>query len=125
MHALAKKGKITGLGFVAYIEGHDFIANSCGDAYMDPNNTTGMLYALARKLAVRIDGREPMKPLILAMLIAASLGAQAAMATLVRQYMGRSVTGQTIVVCVYQYNGQHFERYHPLGTFCPFTVDVQ
>lgn len=56
MLSLAKKGKIRGVGFVAYIENQEFIANSCGLAYEDPNNSIGMLYSLARKLAIRIDG---------------------------------------------------------------------
>lgn len=55
LHELAKQGKVRGVGFVAYVDDNDFIANSCGEAFADPNNTTGMLFALARKLALRID----------------------------------------------------------------------
>ena len=37
LHANAKQGKLTGIAFVAYIEGQGFIANSAGNAY---NNLT-------------------------------------------------------------------------------------
>jgi hypothetical protein len=47
------------------------------------------------------------------------------MATLVRQYSGTSVTGQSITVCVYAVNGQQFERYLPFAEMCPLSIDVQ
>ena len=47
------------------------------------------------------------------------------MAMLVRQYMGRSVTGQQVVVCVYQVNGKQFERAMPLGSICEPSIMVQ
>lgn len=56
LHANAKKKKLTGIAFVAYIEGHGFIANAAGDAYDNPTLTRGMLQALSDKLALRIDG---------------------------------------------------------------------
>ena len=56
MLALARKGRIKGVGFIAYIEGNEFIANSCGAAYEDPTNSIGMLFALARKMSIRLDG---------------------------------------------------------------------
>ena len=56
LHSEARKGRVLGVGFVAYIEGHGFIANAAGDAYHDPNNTIGMLFALAKKLSLRVDG---------------------------------------------------------------------
>ena len=48
-----------------------------------------------------------------------------ATAYLVSQTMGTSVTGQAINVCVYQYGGQQFERYFPLGSRCPWSLNVQ
>lgn len=54
--AQARRGAVTGVAFVAYIEGHGFIANSAGDAYANPSLTRGMLNALDDKLALRIDG---------------------------------------------------------------------
>ena len=56
LHANAKQKKLTGIAFVAYIEGHGYIANSAGDAYDNPTLTRGMLLALMDKLALRIDG---------------------------------------------------------------------
>ncbi len=52
----ARRGAITGIAFVAYIEGNAYIANSAGAAYQDPNLTRGMLLALSDKLGVRING---------------------------------------------------------------------
>ncbi len=57
LHTQAKRGLVTGLGFVAYIEGYGFIANACGDALADPNNTRGMLRALDDKLAPYVTGQ--------------------------------------------------------------------
>jgi hypothetical protein len=56
LHAQAKRGVVSGIAFVAYVEGYGFIANAAGKAYDDPTNTRGMLNALDDKLAVRIDG---------------------------------------------------------------------
>lgn len=54
--AQARRGVIRGVAFVAYIDGHGFIANAAGDAYDHPTLTRGMLNALDDKLALRIDG---------------------------------------------------------------------
>lgn len=52
----AKTGAVTGIGFVAFVEGHGYIVNSAGDAYENPTLTRGMIQALDNKLALRIDG---------------------------------------------------------------------
>lgn len=52
----ARSGQITGVAFVAYIKGNEYIANSAGMAYEDPNLTRGMLIALSDKLGIRING---------------------------------------------------------------------
>lgn len=54
--AQARRRRVTGIAFVAYIEGHGFIANAAGDAYDDPTNTLGMLRALERKLDMKVTG---------------------------------------------------------------------
>lgn len=54
--AEARRGRVTGIAFVAYIEGYGFIANSAGEAYDNPSLTRGFLNALDDKLALRIDG---------------------------------------------------------------------
>lgn len=56
LHGRAKRGKVTGIAFVAYIDGYGFIANSAGDAYENAALTLGMLNALRRKLELRLDG---------------------------------------------------------------------
>lgn len=56
LHSQARRGRVTGIAFVAYIEGYGYIANSAGDAYDNPTLTIGMLDALRSKLAVRIEG---------------------------------------------------------------------
>lgn len=56
LHSGAKRGRVTGIAFVAYIEGYGFIANSAGDAYENPTLTLGMLNALRAKLELRLDG---------------------------------------------------------------------
>ena len=53
---LAKRGKCKGVAFVAYLPEYEYIANSAGEAYADPNLTRGMLLALSDKLALRING---------------------------------------------------------------------
>lgn len=67
------------------------------------------------------------KIVIFGMVLAAALsaGAQGMMAMLVSQSMGTSVTGQTIVVCLYSYGNTRFERYYPLGNMCPLSIQVQ
>lgn len=55
----AKKGVVTGLAFVAYLDGRGYIVNSAGQAHEDPTRTRGMLRALDDKLAVRINGGNP------------------------------------------------------------------
>lgn len=57
LHTQAKRGVVSGIAFVAYIEGRGFIANAAGDALEDANNTRGMLCALDDKLAVRVTGQ--------------------------------------------------------------------
>lgn len=59
-----------------------------------------------------------------AVMLAGSVQAQV-MAMLVRQYIGRSVTGQQVVVCVYQVNGNQFERAMPMGNICEPSIMVQ
>lgn len=54
--AQARRRRVTGIAFVAYVDGHGFIANAAGDAYDDPNNTLGMLRALERKLDLKVNG---------------------------------------------------------------------
>lgn len=56
LHSQARRGRVTGIAFVAYVEGYGYIANSAGDAYDNPTLTIGMLDALRSKLAIRIDG---------------------------------------------------------------------
>lgn len=46
-------------------------------------------------------------------------------ANLVGQSLGNSVTGQQIRICVYQYNGSHFQQIVPIHVSCPFSVQVQ
>lgn len=46
-------------------------------------------------------------------------------ATLVGSRQGTSVGGQAITVCIYQYNGQHFEKPFPMGTNCPISIQLQ
>lgn len=59
LQAQARKGVVTGVAFVAYIDGFGFIANSTGEAYENPNLTRGMLLALDDKLAQRVYGGTP------------------------------------------------------------------
>lgn len=56
-----------------------------------------------------------------------STQAMAAVAMLVGQRLGTSVTGQGILICTYQYGNQRFERYFPTsaGPQCPQQVAVQ
>ena len=56
LYAQSKRRIVSGVAFVAYIEGYGFIANSVGKAYDDPTYTRGMLRALDDKLALRADG---------------------------------------------------------------------
>lgn len=46
-------------------------------------------------------------------------------ATLVSERVGTSVSGMPIRVCVYQYNGQQYEKVVPMSVGCPFTVQLQ
>lgn len=63
--------------------------------------------------------------LALAALATLVVPAWAATAYFVRSYPATSVTGQAINVCVYQYGGTQFERYFPMMTMCPMSVEVQ
>lgn len=68
-----------------------------------------------------------MKRLIAAGVLAAVAAghANAALAMLVRQYMGQSVTGQTVVVCVYSYNGREVHQAQRMGTICQPSIQVE
>lgn len=59
MHAQAKRGRLSGIAFIAYVEDYGFIANAAGKAFEDPTLTRGMLNALDDKLALRIQGGNP------------------------------------------------------------------
>ena len=65
------------------------------------------------------------KVLLGAVLLAVSLPALALTAILVSTRYGTSVSGQSIVICTYTVNGQQFERYYPVGSVCPPSVNVQ
>lgn len=54
--AYARKGRITGIAFVAYVDGAGFIANAAGDALTDAVTTRGMVASLSDKLAGRVTG---------------------------------------------------------------------
>lgn len=56
---------------------------------------------------------------------ACSANAFPATANLVGQSLGNSVTGQQIRICVYQYNGSHFQQVLPISATCPFSIQVQ
>ena len=49
--AQAKRGNVSGIAFVAFVEGYGFVANAAGTAFSDPTYTRGMLCALDDKLA--------------------------------------------------------------------------
>lgn len=67
-----------------------------------------------------------MKALLLPLLVALiATDAEAAMAFLVSQHPGQSVTGQPIMVCTYVYQGRQFERAVPAGGLCPSNIEVQ
>ncbi len=63
--------------------------------------------------------------LALAALATLVVPAWAATAFLVRSYTATSVTGQAINVCGYQYGGTQFERYFPMMTMYPLSVEVE
>lgn len=52
----AKRRRVNGIAFIAYVEGYGFIANAAGEAYDNVTLTRGMLLALIEKLAKRVDG---------------------------------------------------------------------
>lgn len=54
--AHARRGRVKGVAFIAYIDGYGFIANAAGEAYENPTLTLGMLNALRAKLERRFDG---------------------------------------------------------------------
>lgn len=56
LHTQARRGVVSGIAFVAYVEGYGYIANAAGKAYDDPTFTRGMLGALDDKLALMMDG---------------------------------------------------------------------
>ena len=54
----AADGTLTGLAFVGFIDGHAFIADTCGEASIDVESTRKMLRRLDAKLAKRqLNGR--------------------------------------------------------------------
>jgi hypothetical protein len=55
----ARRGEIVGLGFVAMLKRRHYIANTAGQAHVDPTLTRGMLAALDDKLSQRIAGGNP------------------------------------------------------------------
>jgi hypothetical protein len=55
----ARSGEVRGIGFVALLKGRHYIANTAGQAHIDPTLTRGMLLALDDKLAQRISGGNP------------------------------------------------------------------
>lgn len=56
LHAQARRGVVSGLAFVAFVEGYGYIANAAGKACDDLTNTRGMLLALDDKLAKQLGG---------------------------------------------------------------------
>lgn len=62
---------------------------------------------------------------IAVLLLAASTVHAQMMATLVRQYIGRSVTGAEVVVCVYRAGSQTFEQAMPWGSMCAPSIMVR
>jgi hypothetical protein len=55
--AHARRGRVKGIAFIAYVDGYGFIANAAGQALEDPTHTRGMLLALDDKLALRVSGQ--------------------------------------------------------------------
>lgn len=52
----ARRGRLTGLAFIGFVEGHGFIANAAGDALQDPALSIFLLRTLDAKLAAQIKG---------------------------------------------------------------------
>ena len=50
--------------------------------------------------------------------------AGAAMAKLVRQYVGATPGGEPELVCEYSLDGRVFERRYPIGNFCPMYAEA-
>ena len=66
-----------------------------------------------------------MKRLLFALLAPQLAGsAYAALAMLVSQRQGMSVTGQPIWICTYSYAGSYFDRVYPQTMNCPTSLDV-
>lgn len=42
-----------------------------------------------------------------------------------QQQFVQTVTGQTVIQCVYRVNSQTFTRLFPMGTSCPPSLEVQ
>lgn len=63
--------------------------------------------------------------ILTAAFVATSAFAYTVTANLVDQRVGTSVGGQSIRVCVYQYNGQRYEKAIPISMSCPFSVQLQ
>lgn len=62
LHTLAKRGRVRGVGFVAYVDENEFIHNTAGEAHIDAYNTIGMLFSLVIQLAARPKGDYPNPP---------------------------------------------------------------
>jgi len=54
MLASSRAGKLTGLAFVALLSNNGFIADTCGEASVKPDETRQMLKTLDAKIAKRI-----------------------------------------------------------------------
>lgn len=52
--AMARTGKLRGIGFVGVYKGRNYIGNTAGAAHLDPTRTRGMLLGLDDKLSVRV-----------------------------------------------------------------------
>jgi hypothetical protein len=50
--------------------------------------------------------------------------ASAAMAKLVRQYVGATPGGEPVLVCEYSVDGRVFEERYPIGNFCPMYAEA-
>ena len=49
--------------------------------------------------------------------------ANAALAKLVRQYVGATAGGEPELVCVYSVDGREFDRRFPVSNFCPMYAE--
>lgn len=61
-------------------------------------------------------------PLIAALI---ATDAEAAIALLVGQRTGQSVTGNPVLICTYMYNGQTFDKAFSMSSVCPSTIEIE